>query len=224
MSVIRGVLCDLDGTVANSEWAHVEAWNVLAKKYRLDTPDGWTDDYVGKANEYQADKMLLAYPFLPPKKELLRERHAIYQNLVRNNAEKVRYPGVSEGLQALTEKGYAIALGSNSPMENCITALEAAAIVEYFQVIVAYGMVRAGKPAPDIYLEAARQLGLEPRECAVVEDTEVGVTSGKAAGCLVLGVLTTSSPESLRAADMMFPDTAAALNWLAEYAEEAKRA
>lgn len=214
MPEIKGILCDLDGTLVNSEWIHVLAWDVIAERYSLTTPDGWQEDYIGRSDLYQAEKLRASFPSLPEAKELLKERHAIYQEHLFLNSEKLRFPGVREGLETMIANGFKLAVGTNSPYENTVAALRAAAIEQFFKVMVTFGTVKEGKPAPDIYLEAARKLGLSPEECAVLEDTEIGIRSGKAAGCFTLGVATTHSREVLRGADMVFADTPKALEWI----------
>lgn len=214
MPEIRGILCDLDGTLVNSEWVHVLAWNVIGEKYKLVLEEGWDADYVGKPDAYQAEKMRQMFPQLPEESALLVERHAIYQDLLRKHAEQIRFPGVLDEVKNALDAGYLLAVGSNSVLPNCTTALDAAGLSAYFPVVVAYGQVKEGKPAPDIYLEAARRLGLSPAECVVLEDTEIGLVAGKAAGCRTVGVTTTHMSEDLTSADRVFSKTADAFAWI----------
>ncbi len=214
MPEIRGVLFDLDGTLVDSEWLHVAAWREIADKYKLEVSGDWDVDYVGKTDVYQAEKMLVQFPHLPPVRELLIERHNNYQRLLRENCHKIRFPGVEEGLKQLRADGFKLAVGTNSPIGNTTTALEAGGIETYFNALVAFGMVPNGKPAPDIYLEAARRIDVEPAACVVVEDTEVGLMAGKAAGCFTIGVATSRNFKDLAIADKLFNTTKEAIDWI----------
>jgi sugar-phosphatase len=69
--------------------------------------------------------------------------------------------------------------------------------------------VRRGKPAPDAYIEAARRLARDPRECVVIEDAPVGVEAGRASGGRVVGVATTHSRRELAGADFVIDDLTA---------------
>lgn len=218
MPVIEAVLCDLDGTLVDSEGYHVQAWMEVANRHGVVLPEGWDADYVGKPDYDTAVRMLPMFPRHPTVKDLLRERHRRYQDLVAAHSQEVRYPGVESGLETLRNAGVKLGVGTNSPMENTTAALKAAGIDRLFEVIVAYGMVPNGKPAPDIYLAAAERLGVAPSACVVVEDTVVGIVSGKAAGCYVIAVSTTHQAEELRKeADLVLPDTDSAFRWIMEH-------
>ncbi|MDR3210314.1 MAG: HAD family phosphatase [Planctomycetota bacterium] len=215
MPVTRGLICDLDGTLLNNEWVHVLAWEEELLLHGVKIAAGWDAQYVGHPDRDLAKLLVEAYPVLPAAEDLLAKRNQRYRELLVEKRQGVIFPGVAEVLAELRELGVLTAIGSNSPMENCLAALEVAGLADYFPVIVAHGMAAAPKPAPDIYCEATRRLDLPPAECAVVEDTGLGVAAGKAAGCLTLAVLTTSTPERLAGADRVFPTTAAALEWVA---------
>lgn len=214
MPEFRGVLFDLDGTLVDSEWLHVGAWKVIVENYKLELTGDWDKDYIGKPDVYQAEKMRAQFPHLPEMPELLVERHAIYQRLLRENSDKIRFPGVEEGLKELRADGFKLAVGTNSPLTNTTVALEAAGIDKYFDALVAFGMVPHGKPAPDIYLEAARRIGVDPALCVVVEDTDVGIMAGKAAGCFSIGVATSYDPKDLAKADKIFKTTKDGIDWI----------
>ena len=78
----------------------------------------------------------------------------------------------------------AVASSSNRPLIEAV--LEAAGIADLFAAVVSSEEVERGKPAPDVYLEAARRLGVEPERCAAVEDSSNGIRSAHAAGMRLL--------------------------------------
>ncbi|MDR0362035.1 MAG: HAD family phosphatase [Planctomycetota bacterium] len=218
MRRIEALLCDLDGTICDSEWAHIEAWELVVRGHGFELDEGWDLDYVGKPDDFAAVRMRERYPSLPPAKDLLAERHGAYRKIIAEHSDRVSYPGVAEALEKLAAAGIKLAVGTNSPWDNTIAALRAAGIERFFPVIVAYGMTPRGKPAPDLYVEAALRLDVDPAVCAVVEDTPIGIDAGKAAGAFVVAVTTTNTRDALVDADIVLDSPAAAMNWILDNA------
>ena len=101
---------------------------------------------------------------------------------------------------------FRLAVASSANRELIDLALSLSGMDRYFQASVSSEEVERGKPAPDVYLEAARRLGVEPRRCAAVEDSTNGLLSAKAAGMLVVAVPNPSFPpeqDGLDAADVV---------------------
>jgi beta-phosphoglucomutase-like phosphatase (HAD superfamily) len=82
-------------------------------------------------------------------------------------------------------------IGSSTEQKNVLLGLKKLGLSGLFQAAVTAEHVQRGKPAPDVFLEVARQLGVEPGRCVVFEDAPAGVEAGKAAGMKVVGVTTT---------------------------------
>ena len=98
------------------------------------------------------------------------------------------FADAAETLGALRARGIAVAVASSSARERLAHTLRRAGLEDAFDVSVAGDEVEHGKPAPDMFLEAARRLGVEPARCAVVEDSPPGVAAGRAAGMLTVAV------------------------------------
>ncbi|MGL5276835.1 HAD family hydrolase [Myroides sp.] len=96
--------------------------------------------------------------------------------------------GVIQTLEFLEERNIKIGLATNSPESLIVTVLKRLGIKKYFQTIVSFEHVEHGKPAPDVYLRAAHNLGSQPSECLVVEDSFTGVTAGKNAKMTVVAI------------------------------------
>lgn len=211
---IAGIICDLDGTLVDTEDLHLEAWYDIVKRYGATLPEGWEARYMGNPDIDWAHHCVEAHSLPLSADALLAERHKLYRSLLRAHGSRAAFPGVAEELGRLTGLGVKMAVGTNSPIENTTVALEFAGISSFFPVVVAFGMTPRGKPAPDIFQAAAARLGLRPDECAVLEDTRPGVTAGKAAGATVLAVTTTNPASVLADADMIFPSTRDAMGWV----------
>ena len=97
-------------------------------------------------------------------------------------------PGVIELLDALREHRIPLGLATNSGREFATRALRAAGIYERFTAVVSAEDVERPKPAPDVSLSAAAELGAGPADCVALEDSETGVAAARAAGMTVIGV------------------------------------
>jgi beta-phosphoglucomutase-like phosphatase (HAD superfamily) len=107
-----------------------------------------------------------------------------------------------------TAAAFPLALASSSNREVFETALELAGVADCFRATVSAEEVERGKPAPDVYLEAAKRLGVEPERCTAVEDSHAGIRSAKAAGMRVVAIPNASFPpdeEALELADVTIP-------------------
>ncbi len=104
-----------------------------------------------------------------------------------------------------------LAVASSSNRELIDFVLEVSGLAHFFQATVSSEEVPRGKPAPDVYLEAARRLGVDPERCAAVEDSENGIRSAKAAGMRVIAVPNPRYPpaeDALAEADLVLDSIA----------------
>lgn len=214
---IAGLICDLDGTLVDTEKHHVQAWAEIFGKYGLSMTKGWEARYIGASDDTLAELIIRKFDLPVSVEELLRERHDLYRELVTRGKDQLLFPGVAEELEALKALGVKMAVGTNSPMENTIVPLMLTGIESFFSTLVTFGMSERPKPDPEIFLIAAERIGVAPERCAIVEDTPVGVQAGRNAGGTVLGLTTTNPPEIMKNADILFPETRLALRWAREH-------
>jgi HAD superfamily hydrolase (TIGR01509 family) len=116
-------------------------------------------------------------------------------------------PGAVEAVRR-TASAFPLALASSSNREVFEAVLELAGLTDCFRATVSGEEVERGKPAPDVYLEAAERLGVEPERCAAIEDSHAGIRSAKAAGMRVVAIPNATYPpdeEALELADVTIP-------------------
>jgi len=106
--------------------------------------------------------------------------------LARYEVDLPVVPGAVQAVRGLAEAGFRLALASSSNRELIDTVLRELGLTELFEVTVSSEEVARGKPAPDVYLEAAERLGLDPARCVAVEDSASGIRSAHAAGMRVI--------------------------------------
>lgn len=125
-------------------------------------------------------------------------------------AELAAVVGVSEVIDALDAAGVAYCLASSGTHERIRIALEHTGLIPRFPASVVFSSqdVAFGKPAPDLFLHAARTMGVDPSRCTVVEDSPLGVTAARAAGMTVYGYAAMTPAERLVDADAVFKDMA----------------
>ena len=122
-------------------------------------------------------------------------KEALYRDLVRGRVQAI--DGAVDLVRRCRQAGLKLAVGSSAPPENIQLVLDELGIADCFDVIVHDGDVGRGKPDPQVFLIAARRLGLAPARCAVIEDAPTGIQAALAAGMIVIGLTTHHPPERL---------------------------
>jgi HAD superfamily hydrolase (TIGR01509 family) len=182
---IEAVVFDLDGVLVDSE--HV--WDEARKELAAERGGRWHDrasrDMMGMSSlewsRYMHDEIGLREPPEEISAEVVRRLEEIYRR------ELPLVEGAREAVERLAAR-WPLALASSSNRELIDLVLELSGLARHFRVTVSSEEVARGKPAPDVYLEAGRRLGLPPERCAAIEDSENGIRSAKAAGMRVLAI------------------------------------
>jgi len=198
----EAVVFDLDGVLIASE----EVWDAVRERYVRER-GGRYDEEVQRAMMGMSAPEWSA--FLHEDAGVPDEPEAINRDVVQLMLEAYRrelplLPGAVEAVRR-TAGAFPLALASSSNREIFETVLELAGLAQCFHTTVSSEEVERGKPAPDVYLEAARRLGVEPGRCAAVEDSHAGIRSAKSAGMRVMAIPNASYPpdeEALELADV----------------------
>ena len=187
------VIFDLDGTLIDSHPAIARAWTTWLGEFEV-APDG-SSNVNGMTSEAIIRLVL-------PEHRVGEGTDRIEELEVLETDGIEALPGAREALEAVPANRVAVATSGTRAVATA--RLDAAGLTAP-RVLLTADDVRHGKPAPDLFLAAARALGVDPGECLVVEDAPAGVRAARAAGAGVLAVLTTSGVEDL-AADLAVPD------------------
>ncbi|MDO5065995.1 MAG: HAD-IA family hydrolase [Propionibacteriaceae bacterium] len=182
----EAVIFDHDGTLVDSEEAMYRAYNRWAEEFGVDTQD--LPRYIGMPSAS------VSAILVPGNRQDAADR--IEQLEVEDTEGVQALPGAVEALVTLPAERAAIATSCTTPL---LEARMAAAGLAKPPVVVTRDQVASGKPAPDSFLLAAKRLGTAPERTLVVEDAPAGVAAARAGGFPVLGVLTSQTPEKLRA-------------------------
>jgi sugar-phosphatase len=190
-------LFDIDGTLVDSSAVVERAWRQVAGEFGLDG-----DTIVASCHGRRS--MDTVEEFFPPA-----DRPAAQERI--DDRDVVACRGAAGMLAGLDGRPWAAVTSGPRPL---MTARLAAAGLPEPPVLVTAEDVPRGKPAPDGYLLAARELGVSPAGCVVVEDSPAGVAAGQASGALVVAVTTTHPADALDAADLVvagLPEVAEAI-------------
>ncbi len=201
--MIDAVVFDLDGVLLDSE----RLWDEVREALALERGGRWSDraqaEMMGMSSpewsRYLHD--VVGVPELPDE---------IAADVVRRMEERYRerlplLPGASEAVGRLAAR-WPLGLASSSNRPLIDLALDLGDLAQFFRVTVSSEEVERGKPAPDVYLEACRRLGVEPERAAAVEDSRNGIRSAHAAGLRVVAIPNAEFPpdeDSLALADVV---------------------
>ena len=193
------VLFDLDGTLVDNMPFHVQAWLSMARSLGIAlTEERFEREFSGRRNE-EILPALLGRP-VPPEEltRLADEKEAHYRALYAPHLAPVR--GTRALLERLRGAGLGLAVASSAPRVNRAFVLDGLGLRPFFAHEVGAEHVTRGKPAPDLFLAAARALGVEPAACVVVEDAINGILAARAAGMSAVGITTLTPAAALREA------------------------
>jgi beta-phosphoglucomutase len=204
---LGGVIFDMNGTLVDDIGYHFEAWRELAASLGRPLDDATFQSLNGLKNDDIFPRLLGRPVSREELEELSTRKEERYRALFRPHLAPVR--GADELLARLQAAGVRLALASSAPPANRNMVLDGLRWRARFDAIVEAEHL-PGKPAPDVFLEAARRLGAAPAECLVFEDAVNGVRAAVTAGMPVVGITTNVPAETLIAAGAQYaaPDFA----------------
>lgn len=177
----RAVLFDMDGVISDTERFYVEAIIERLKQEGISVIPEQLGDLFGSTMRHNWGILKEWYGLQGDVDTYVDEVHKIKMEIQEAQGLKPM-PGVVELIRKLHGAGIPLAVASSSPREVIEHHMKAFGIRDCFDAIVSGLECREGKPDPEIYLKAAKDLGVEPSECVVIEDSSNGVRAGKAAG------------------------------------------
>jgi HAD superfamily hydrolase (TIGR01509 family) len=215
---VRGIIFDMDGVLTDSEWFIAEAARLMFREtHRVEVKHEDFAEFVGMGENLYLGGVAAKYGIGDFEVERDKARtYAIYGELVKGKGSAKgalkAMPGAVEFVKACTAGGLKIAVATSTDYIKMMANLEAVGLAEGFFHATVNGLeVERRKPFPDLFLEAAKRIGIPPESCWVVEDSPSGVQAAKAAGMRCLGLLTTTTGEVIRArgADLVAKDLSA---------------
>ena len=188
MAQLKAAIFDLDGVIVSTDRFHRLGWERLARE--LGIP--FTEDQARRTrgvDRLASLKVVLGlhHRFSPAEmNELAARKNAYYTELIRQITADDLLPGALDLLSELEAHAIPRAIGSAS--KNALPVLERLGIADRFAAVVTGHDFERGKPAPDVFLTAARRLNVAPAHCLVFEDAEAGIQAAHAGGMKAVGI------------------------------------
>jgi beta-phosphoglucomutase len=202
--MIRAFIFDLDGVITDTAEYHYRGWNRLAGEEGLSFSRD-DNEHLRGIPRRESLMLILKDRVYPEAKilEMMERKNNYYLEFIKEISPRDLLPGAKELLEEVHAAGLKNALGSAS--KNASEVLDRLGIRSLFDAISDGYSVARQKPAPDLFLDAARQLNLPPAECVVIEDAAAGIGAAKAGGFRSIGL---GPPERVGGADAFFPSLA----------------
>lgn len=179
--MIKAVIFDLDGLMVDSEPVHYKAYAQVFQQEGKELPEQeYAKNYVGISDGDTARDMVSRYHLKISPQELLERKDAVFTQLLPGNV--VPQKGLYELMEQLRAHGYKTAVASGALLSAIEQIIKALKLENSFDILCSAEAVAHGKPAPDLFLFAAKKLNVPPAECLVLEDAPPGVQAARAAG------------------------------------------
>jgi HAD superfamily hydrolase (TIGR01509 family) len=183
----RAVLWDLDGTLADSREYHWRAWQAAMSAEGLTVTHDQFLASFGQRNDAILGQWLGPDPDPDQVRQVGEAKEAHFRALVKGEGI-TPLPGAAEWIRGLHGEGWQQAIASSAPRLNIQVMARALEIQDYMGALVGAEDVSRGKPDPEVFLEAARRLGVPADRCVVVEDAEAGIEAAGRGGMASVGV------------------------------------
>jgi beta-phosphoglucomutase len=188
--MIKGVIFDLDGVLVSTDELHYKAWKKLAEELEImdfTKEDNYLQKGVSRMESLEVVLRKGAKVYTEAEKLVLAERkNSYYIEFLQEISTEVVLPHVVDTLTMLREQGILIGVGSVS--KNTPLILKKSELESYIDKVSCGLDITRSKPDPEVFLVAAKKLGLKNEECLVVEDSAAGIVAAKAANMKSLGV------------------------------------
>lgn len=195
MPQLKALIFDLDNTIAISQYLHYLAFKAVFDKYGIPYSEETDRRYSGKGSKFSFPEIFAEHGVtITPEQveQYSKEKKVIYMDLLKK-ADLKAVPGIKAFCEKAKQAGLKMVIASGNRLEAAEIILERTDLRQYFDAIVTNKDIALPKPAPDIFLEAAKRMGATSTEAVVFEDASNGIVAAQAAGMPCV-VLTTSHP------------------------------
>jgi beta-phosphoglucomutase family hydrolase len=183
---IRAVIFDMDGVIVDSEPLHLLAYQEFFNRHNIGYTAEHNAEFLGTKDIWMAQVLIDRHALPETPESMVKTKEAILMRLLTETA--VARPGLSDILTKAKQAGLPMSIASSATLPTIHLVVDRLNIRNYFDALTSGDEVANGKPAPDVFLLAAKRLAVEPRHCLVIEDTLNGIKAAKAAGMMCIAI------------------------------------
>lgn len=182
------VIFDMDGLLVESEHLQSKSFEIVLARHGVvpEYNEAGTIQIAGITSKENFELIKKKHRIPISSDELVSIKNEVYSQLIEDGIDPM--PGAHKLIESLKEAGVKTAVASSSIPGDIERVLKQIELFDEFDSIVSGSEVEHSKPAPDIFLEAAKRIGADPGRCVVLEDAEAGVQAAKSAGMFVIAV------------------------------------
>lgn len=190
--MLKAVIFDMDGVLIDSEPLHAKAAVLAFQNIGIHITLDYCYEFIGRTTKHMLETIMRDYN--PPfnSMELLQLYNESKKQLIMREGYSP-IPYITQLIKDLYQHGIKLAIASSSTIQEINDVVTSLGIKSYFEHLISGTTVPHSKPAPDIFLKAAKELGVNSNECIIIEDSYYGLVAGKSAGIPVIGF---SNPNS----------------------------
>jgi len=203
--MIKAIIFDMDGVIVDSEPVHIKAEKQTMIKYGIDISTKELQKYTGTTAKFMFTELIKKYNLNTTFKKIFNEKEQILFKLLEKDICLTK--GVISLIKNLKQKGIQLGIASSSHKKLINFIFKKLNITHFFDSIISAENIKHSKPNPEIFLKSSEDLGINPNNCLVIEDAELGVKAAKNAGMRCIGYKNPNSGnQDLSKADMVIDD------------------
>ena len=203
--MIKAVIFDMDGVIAETEHIHIQAEKETMLKHGIKISENELHKYTGTTAKQMFTDLIRKYKLRVTFDEIFNQKEEIMFRLLEKDVQPTK--GVKELLSRLKQLNIKLGIGSSSHKRLIDFVLKKLDIASFFDAVVDAEDIVNSKPNPEIFLTCAKRLHIRPEECLVIEDSNLGVEAAKKAGMKCLGYINPNSGnQDLSKADLVTRD------------------
>ena len=192
-----GFLFDMDGTMIDNMMVHHRAWQKTLHDLGLPLSLEEVRQSIHGVNSEILARLFGDRFTAAERADIAEGKEAAYRQIFEHQISLIA--GLDYFLQTAHNQHIGLAIGTAAPHQNVAFAVKKLQLEQYFSVVVDASHVKKGKPDPEVFLNAAEQLGIAIKDCIVFEDSPTGVAAANNAGCKAIVITTTHTPDEFAA-------------------------